>query len=343
MNARSPLLRVVLVAPAWLAGASCMEPLVDDAIDEHRLILPAGTVLPRLVDDQAAEAQVSANIADELRGLIRVHVGFHAGESVDWWDLGPASPTPIAGYLLVEESPEGDFLAEDRRFKSIGAPAILTAVPGDLGYSPLWRVIIVPVTHQYAGEVLASIDALDAARVAGLVEAPIRVPYARNSPVVMPDARLEPAAGAEPEAPATAYYKGKRVDVFRFGQLFAPGNNLAVASQYSLRRDGGEPISEVARRVDITGDGDAQDTNDLFAAPTSYSPLVHPVEVVVPAATQAIDTFHDQAQSDLTSAGDLFMPDQVTPAPDVVLSLYPSEAIFNRPFTPHADVPEDGQ
>ncbi|MFO0746602.1 MAG: hypothetical protein U1F43_13170 [Myxococcota bacterium] len=331
--------RLVALALAGLASA-CMEPLVDDALDPSPLLLPAGTALPAFVADPAQKAQLALNIAPELSGVVRVRQGFFAGAMVDWWDLGPASPTPVPGYLLVEPAADGELSADGRRFRELGAPAVLTAVPGDLGYSPLWRVILVPVTERYAGQVLASVEAIDAAVAAGIVEAPIRIPEARNWPVVLPETRLERVAGAAPEAPITAYYKDARVDVLDLGELFVPGNNVPVATMYTLRRDGGEPISEPLRGVDLTGDGDAADSNDLFATGPGqafYSPLVRVSEAVVPAALQGIDSYHDQARSDLTDASQLFAADHTTPEPAVVMSLYPSTPILDRPFVPHVE------
>jgi hypothetical protein len=76
-----------------------------------------------------------------------------------------------------------------------------------------------------------------------------------------------------------------------------------------LRREGGEPLSEPARGVDMDGDGDTRDTNDLFAAANGdagYTPLVSVVNVTVPADTKSIDTTQDQTKADLQSASDLF-------------------------------------
>ena len=64
----------------------------------------------------------------------------------------------------------------------------------------------------------------------------------------------------------------------------------------------------------MTGDGDIEDTNDLFVDrpdATSYSPHSRRVEVVVPATYQSIDSSGDQTVADFRSATDLFDPDPV--------------------------------
>ncbi len=272
-----------------------------------------------------------------------VRQGFCAGAPVDWWDLGPASATPVAAYLLVAPDAAGTLTAGGRRFAPVDHPLVLTAVPGDLAYSPLVRLVLVPVNARWAGERLPSVEAIDAAVAAGLVEAPQKIPWVRNYPVVLPTSRLEPAPGAAPLVPAEAYYQGRVVHAFDFvglGQVFAPGTHLPVAAQYALRREGGEPISEILRAVDITGDGDANDTNDLFAcAPgaVAASPLVRVVAVVVAADTRAIDTYQSSATSDLMDAAALFMDDRTTVDTAIVRGIQALDDVLDRPFVVRAE------
>lgn len=320
---------LVPVALALFALAACVDPLVDDDVDQSALVLPSGAHVPQLADDPAALAALASKLPPSLRGTIHANGAFSEGTTVTWWDLGPAQPSPLPGYLLVREADDGDYLADGRRFSPIEHPVIRSSIPGDLGYAPIWRVSLVPVTARYAGELLTSVDAVDAAVEAGLVEPPLRVPYARNAPVVLASTRLEVAPGGALEAPTAAYYKGRVIYTMPFGELFVPGGTLPVGAQYQLRREGGEPISEVARGVDMTGDGDASDTNDLFAP--GYSPLVQMVDVVVAPDTEAIDSYRNDSESDLTSAAQLFDNDGRTPTATVVRSIHPTTTVFNRP------------
>jgi hypothetical protein len=84
--------------------------------------------------------------------------------------------------------------------------------------------------------------------------------------------------------------------------------------RYVVRREGQEPLSEPIRHVDITGDGDTRDTNDIYdldPAAATPSPACRTVNVVVPAATGSIDTSGDQTMADLRRADQLFAPGPV--------------------------------
>lgn len=322
------------IALLSLTSGACIDELVGDGVDRSALILAPGTHVAELADDPVALEGLTRGMPDEVEGTMLVNQAFHDGVTIAWWDLGAASPTPVTGYLLVKAQADGVYAANDRRFAPIDHPVVRTSIPGDLGYSPLWRLNLVPVTERYAGELLTSDEAIEAAVEAGLVEPPIRMPLARNTPIVLATSRLEPAPGAELRAPTKAFYEGRAIWSMGFGELFVPGATLPIVSQYMLRREGGEPISEVERGVDMTGDGDAVDTNDLFASEVGaagYSPLVQVVEVVVTPAINGIDSYQDQAESDLTSVAQLFEDDGRTPTPTVVRSIRRTTAVLNRP------------
>ena len=83
---------------------------------------------------------------------------------------------------------------------------------------------------------------------------------------------------------------------------------------YRLHREGGEPLSEPFRGVDLTGDGDTADSNDVLDLPAGDpwpSPLCQRVEVAVPSTTASIDTSHDETIAELTAAAQLFAPGPV--------------------------------
>jgi hypothetical protein len=107
--------------------------------------------------------------------------------------------------------------------------------------------------------------------------------------VVAADVRLEAASGP-PVAPSQRFYYDGRVGTcFDFGGGMVLDDRVHVAEQklYRLRREGGEPLSEPIRRVDMNGDGDIRDSNDVFAA--AAPPLCRLVAVTVAASTLSID------------------------------------------------------
>jgi len=323
-----------LVALSLLATAGCLEPLVDDVIIRDDLLLAAGSSVPDLAADPTSTAALAAHMPPETLGPVRARRAFHADRRIVWWDLGAASQTPVPAYVLVAPRDDGELLAGGRRLAPIAHPIVLTAVPGDLAYGPLVRLVLAPVTARYAGELLTSREAIDHAVARGLLDPPLEVPYVQATPVVLADARLEPAPGEPTIGPARAFYEGRAVHVFAFERHFAPGTHLAVGDVYTLRREGGEELSEILRGVDLTGDGDADDTNDLFArgpGDIGYTPVVRVSEVVVAAGLDGIDTLRDDRASDLTSAARLFLAGGA-PDPDVVRGLVARAAIVLRPF-----------
>ena len=318
-----------------LLGASCIDPLVSDDVNRSSLILPAkAEVQDLLVHDPSRRAALVANdgLPDD-RDEILLYSAFANGKPVRYWDFGPVSQTPIPLYLLVEASDAPTFETSSGGFSPIGQPPIFDAIPGDAGYSPYWSVVLVPVTTRYAGEVLASFAAVDEAHRIGLVGVPIPIGTAINCPVVLPEARLELADGGR-GVPSTAYYKGFVVRYFDFGAVSfdVAGGQIPVATVYSLRRSGGEPISELVRGVDFTRDGDLLDTNDIFLLgrdSIDYTGLVTAVDTIV---APDLATLDQGPTSVLTAASDLFIAG--SPDPDVVVALYPGSTVFNRPIAP---------
>lgn len=319
---------------ALLTG--CIEPLVSDEVLRSELILPQEAIVEDLLlSDPSWRQRITDNdgLPDRTE-KIPLYSAFAEGEPIRFWDFGPVSPTPIPLYLLVEPSETPDFETPRGGFSPVGHhPPIFDSIPGDLGYSPFWNVVLVPVTDRYQGELLPSFSAVDEAQRAGLVETPIPINAAINCPVVLPEARLEEVDGSL-RTPSIAFYKGFIVHYFDFDTVTfnAAGGQLVPARVYELRRSGGEPISEAVRGVDFTGDGDLWDTNDLFAAPrgkSAYNGLVTPIDTIVAAELETLDRAGDSTV--LTSVTDLFLEGQ-SPDPAVVVALYPREVVLNRPI-----------
>jgi len=319
-----------------LVTGGCVDRLVSDEVDRGALILPAGTELPSAEDDPALAAKIDAN--DGFDGEVAWALeGFWGGRAVTWWDFGSASPLPIPLYMLVEEDPHGAFEARGKKWSPVPEHyPIFDKIPGDAGYSPWWEVVLVPITTRYAGEVLPSFEAVAAAEAKGLVQAPIPLPIAVNCPVVLPSARLEREPGGALEEPFEAYFRGVEVHYFSFDMIAFDGPSVALSSVYQLRREGGEPLSEVVRGVDMSGDGDAQDTNDVFLdgpGDDAYSGMVALVDVVVRGDTASIDS---EGEPDVRGVDDLFARTggALVPDPARVVAVYPRGGTLNRPIAP---------
>lgn len=335
-------------ATAWMAAASligaglatgCLDPLTSDAVGRPELILPFGSEVPSVENDSPTGEKILAN--DGVSGdVIHAHSGFWNGQAIRYWDFGAASPVAIPLYQLVEEDPAGFFEAHGKHWNPIPeSHVIFDKVPGDAGYSPWWAVVLVPVTDKYDGQVLTSFDAVGEAMRQELVGYPMSTTKVVNCPVVADEVSLERTPDGPLEGPQIAYYKGKVIYYFSFDEIVGDGPTVGVSSVYQLRREGGEPLSEPLRGVDMTGDGDRVDTNDVFLTgpgEAGYSGMVHIVDVVVKADVMAIDTSGDDTMSDLSSVDALFTQDggELVPDPAHVIAIYPEGAIVNRPIAP---------
>ncbi len=234
--------------------------------------------------------------------------GFAGGQPIVYWDFGPSPDLAAPLFRLVRDD-GGELVPIDH-------PTIIDEIPGDPDYSPFWAVLTVQVTDLYDGELLTSFAAVQEAEQLGLVEAPLLQPVAVNCPAVARDVTLEVGGEAEPVAAASHFFwRGMTVNYYDFGAFAVePGDRPEDSPRYLLRREGGEPLSETVRGVDITGDGDVNDTNDVFparAGEEGFSPLCRTVTVAVPAATQSIDSSADETMAAIRTATDLFAPDAV--------------------------------
>ncbi len=287
---------------ACLAG--CLGPLDSDRPAPSGQILPAGSVVPALEDDPERAEELAEH--DGVDGTIARVSAFAGGAPVHVWDFGDAPDFAAPLFSLVRR--EGDQLVR------VDHPNIIEAIPGDPGYSPYWAFIVVPVTAAYDGELLTSFAAVQEAQELGLVEEPDPVDFAVNCPVTAGDVRLDTGAGGPVAPTARFFYDGMTVPYFDLGPMPVVDQvRVPEAPHYLLRREGGEPLSEPVRGVDITGDGDLFDSNDVFldAADPGWSPRCRTIGVAVAAATASIDTSGDETVADLRDAAQLFDPDPV--------------------------------
>ncbi len=241
MNVQAP--RLLLVAAALGAGCDALGPLVDDdrydatpPIDASldvdamaspdaagpRFVLPAGSAVPSVADDAELLTQIRLNdgLSDSALasngGVLARSAGKSGGATVMYWNFGAA---PMAGnfavtaplYVLVDSDGNGGWIPRTDH------PYLIDSIPGDVRYAAIRRVVYVPVTTSYAGELLTSVDALAEAISLGLVAEPVPAGTWRNMPVVPPDTKLEVGGGAPPAEPLEVYGRGYRVTLFPLG------------------------------------------------------------------------------------------------------------------------------
>jgi hypothetical protein len=235
--------------------------------------------------------------------------GFADGQAIHYWDFGEAPTFAAPIFALIRRDGDGAITPVSHR-------TIIEAIPGDPGYSPYWTVWFVEVTDKYAGEIIPSVAAMQEAERLGLVSAPVMQRFAVNCPAVSRDISLEVGAGNPALAPpSTFYWQGKTVRYYDLGTLSVPdGVSVPESPRYVLRREGQEPLSEPVRGVDMTGDGDVKDSNDILErlpSDADYTPQSRIVRVVVPQAYRSIDTSLDDSDADFRAASDLFNPDPV--------------------------------
>jgi hypothetical protein len=289
-------------------AAGCIGPQVEDEPGPGNAVLPAGSELPDVEDDPELAEQIEEN--DGVDALVPIVNGFADGVSRSYWDFGPAPAFSAPIFVL--------FRRDGTNLVRVPHPPLVEVAPGDPGYSPYWAVFQVIVTDDYRDEVIPSVAAIDEAVRRGLVEPPVyHVGEAVNCPVVADDVMLERPGGMSPVGPpSVAHYRGVRIHYFDVGHMPIDDDTvIPEVRRYVLRREGQEPLSERIRNVDMTGDGDTHDTNDvldLAADDPLPSPSCRRVDVAVPTNTASIDTSMDQAVADIKRATQLFAPGPVT-------------------------------
>lgn len=313
--------------------SGCLDPLVSDDVPLPELVRPAGWEPPWLYDDPEIAAQVDAHDGVD-REVVPVG-GFAEGDPISYWDFGPAPDFAAPMYVLRRRMGDLDepVLIEEGRHH----PHVLDTIPGATNYSPYWAIYIVYVTAEWTEEHrITSIEELEAAREAGLVEAPFATGLYANCPVVHPDVRVMipersggMVVGFTPKMPIEFYYRGTVGTFFDLSGTSGPdplvdqeqGLGVHVTDVYVLKRPGEPVLSEPARHVDITGDGDLLDTNNILqygAANAAHSPLRRVIEVTIddsgtcrtggltPRARETIDVTGSGTSSDWNSAAVLF-------------------------------------
>jgi hypothetical protein len=302
---------------------------VSDEVQSAGLVLPPGSSVPGIDSDPVLAAQVEEN--DAVDQTVPLHSAFVGGGQVFFWDFGPVPDNSAPLIFLRQPTTDGSI-------ELIPHPPILDVIPGDPNYTPFWAVWHVDVTDDYAGEVIPSLQALQEAQALGLVGMPEQRPTYLNCPVVHPDVRIEVGAGNPDAAPSPAFYRGLQVDLvnFAFRPLLEDKTHVPIAELYVLQRDGGTPLDEATRGVDMTGDGDTNDSNNVFQYARddeAYTPLSRVVFVTVPPEYMSIDSYADEAVADANDDADLFDTSSDPPVPrtGAVIAVDRTEELRNLP------------
>jgi hypothetical protein len=321
-----------------LSLGGCLEPLVSDAVQADRsAILAPGSEVPSVERNPSLLDRIDAN--DGVDGdLVVLRRGFANGEAIAYWDFGTTPDFVLPVYILVQADPAGTFETELGRFEPIAHKVLFDVVPGDAGYTPLWQVVLLPVTEAYAGEVFPSAEALAQGQRAGLLAERIELPAVVNCPVVTPSARLEQGAGQAPLEPSVAYYEGYAIAYFDVGLVpWSREQGVGVQRHAVLRREGGEVLQEWRRGVDFSGDGDLWDSADVFelgVTEANYSSVVREVDVVTVSSLESVDSYRDQTASAVMRFADFFEAGK--PKPGLVVAWSEGSVLYNRPIRPGA-------
>jgi hypothetical protein len=317
-----PLKAFGLLLSCALAG--CLGP-ADEETPLSERFGPANldlTTVPTLEESQLPNVD---------RTLFSKHLvklrGYADGEAVWYWNIDGANATFVAPvYLLVD--------AEGQR---LGKP-IVDSVPGDAGYTPWWRATTVRVTDKYQGEAIWSRAGIDAAVKAGLVLPPQPTTRIVNCPMVWGD-ELEQIPDPDAFEITEIWYRGRLAHWITLPgdfDLELTARKMPIFPVYVLQRiNEAAPIYEFFTKIDVNGDNQLNDSNNIFSAGLGgarYSPLWEAHLVRVSADYPSIDTSTIgavplRAESDLFNAGEPIAPYVLTPT-------QPLGLLVNCPIVP---------
>jgi hypothetical protein len=244
-----------------LAGCNLLKPRVsDETIDAPpsafdaakdatpggpRFVLPPGTPVPNVADSAELVSQIKIfdglndNALAMAGGVVTRSPGKATGVVVMFWNFGavPIADNYIVSapvYVLANDDGAGNLTPRTDH------PWLIDSIPGDTRYSSMRRIIYVPVTAAYAGELLPSIDALNEAIELGLVGEPKPAGTWRNMPVVPPGTKLELGGTAMPAEATKVYGRGYMIDLFPLG-LAQPLSSGRIPMGQELRLLSGVP------------------------------------------------------------------------------------------------------
>ncbi|MCA9604414.1 MAG: hypothetical protein KC619_02395 [Myxococcales bacterium] len=275
---------------------------------------------------------MAAQIAehDGIDGTSPLFSAFVHGRPVTYWTIDGATPRAMPMYRLCE--------ATGSRCEPIDHPIVVGAIPGDEGFSPFGQIFEVAVPEGWSGRI-GSVDEVMAAVEGEGLAAPRATSELLHCPIAAADARLEAGDGSEIAPARPVHYEGRQALCFDFtatrpNHAVLPSGELFIRNVYVLRReDETAPLVERAQMVDLDGDGDLNDSNNIFGVgleDADYTPLWRMVTVTVPAGLPSIET-----TPAYTSSTDMFdvAPDYtITPLPDRIVDYELTETLINCPL-----------
>ncbi len=274
---RTVTLFMPVTVSIFLAG--CLEPSPEE-------VLPFDVFVGDDVDAPAfSELPDFESRVDQFTQRIDYLRGFAEGRPIWYWNVDGANSRVIAPALfIVDESGE-------RR----QAP-IIDSLPGDLGYSPWWRVIEYQVTSAWNGEVFTSRASVDAGARAGLLEGPVETSEVLNAPVSLPEVTADDGMQISVRT-STVWYRGAVGRWVPFNQDFrlpTGVRQMPTLPKYIFQRiDEALPIYEFIAGVDLNGDNELNDSNNVFAVDVTsddYTPLWFAASVRTTPDYESIDT-----------------------------------------------------
>ena len=269
-GARTSLLGTCLLSITLLSGCAPAEP-------------------PPSIDESAT---LSAQIAehDGVDDVLRRFSAFVHGEPVQYWHIPGQGEHAAPLYRLCRPEGEDDCAALDH-------PPIVDLLPGDDGYSPFWQVHWVQLPEGWSGQI-TSVEQMRAVIASEGAAEPRSTSELMHCPIVASDVQIEVDDGVLQRAGGTLYVRDFAAHCLDFTATRAhhsvlPDGTLFIRNVYLLTREGeSAPLSEPARMMDLNGDGDTQDSNNIFGVALSdadYTPLWRLVRVTVPAGLSSID------------------------------------------------------
>ncbi|MBI4816751.1 MAG: hypothetical protein HY791_10860 [Deltaproteobacteria bacterium] len=273
------MLKRILWVCAIFASA-CLEP-PEESIDPSRVFVDPSQPGVQVEDDPLLGPKV-----DLFPASVAHLGGFADGGSIRYFNVGGPNPTFIAPYYVL--------IGTDGA--QLGRP-IIDVIPGDTGYTPWWRRVVVRATTKYGGEKLGSRQAIELAAELGLVEPTLEATdQVIDAPVVHRDARVPVGSGQVVE-PTEVWYRNQIAHWVIFPNpttVPVDRREMPAFPVYVFQRiNEGAPLYEFLSGVDITGDGVLDASNNVFASGlggSDYSPLWFGVIVRTSSTYPSIDT-----------------------------------------------------
>ncbi len=298
----------LLVLTLMGGGTGCLDPMVDDQAGFSPHIQNSRYEVPNMMEDIALANRVDAH--DGVDGLLVArNVGYAGGEPLHYWDFGEAPQYAIPVWLIRRCDEDGNVVGPVPNH-----PNIIDLVPGDVGYSPFWVMVVVCVTDQYEGQVLASFEAIEDAIEIGLAEPMKDTGMWANCPVVLPNVGLELGEGEEPYPPHAGYFAGMVAYYHHLGGMMngvygLDENGFVLQNDVFMARTASGQACEPVFQVDRSSE--------------RYSPLWRVVEVELAEG--------EACQRDMSSLVQVD-GDSYRPASEAVVQVRTTEQLLNLPI-----------